>query len=84
MLYNDASPNENHHVSGAYGLFMSSPDVRLSEGMDLEDKNTLRASIIELVLATDMKKHFGLLSLFQVRAIPDPSVANYECSKPGN
>ena len=66
MLYNDSSPNENHHVSGAYSLFTSSPDMQLSENMGLEDKNTLRAFIIELVLATDMKKQFGLLSLVQV------------------
>ena len=66
ILYNDASPNENHHVAGAYSLLMSDPGYNYSEKLAIEDKNILRATTIELVLATDMKKHFGLLSQFQV------------------
>ncbi|KAK9850625.1 hypothetical protein WJX84_003967 [Apatococcus fuscideae] len=73
ILYNDASPNENHHVSGACSLGLSSPALNYVENLAAEDKNILRASIIELVLATDMKKHFGLISLFQV--LPRPSTA---------
>ncbi|KAK9822894.1 hypothetical protein WJX74_001716 [Apatococcus lobatus] len=65
ILYNDASPNENHHVAGAYSLLMSNPGYNYAEKLTIEDKNILRASVIELVLATDMKKHFGLLSQFQ-------------------
>ena len=68
IMYNDASPNENHHVAHAYGLLMSSPAYYFSKDMILEERNILRAAIIELVLATDMKKHFGLLSQFQVNA----------------
>lgn len=68
IIYNDSSPNENHHVAHAYGLLMSSPAYFFSKDMGMEERNILRAVIIELVLATDMKKHFGLLSLFQVIA----------------
>ena len=66
ILYNDASPNENHHVAGAYSLMLSDSNYHFSKDMAPEDRNILRAAIIELVLATDMKKHFGLLSQFQV------------------
>ncbi len=45
---------------------MSSPAYDYARNMAMEDKNIVRASIIELVLATDMKKHFGLISQFQV------------------
>ena len=66
ILYNDASPNENHHVAGAYSVVMSSSGHNYAEKMAIEDRNILRAAVIELVLAIDMKKHFGLLSQFQV------------------
>lgn len=67
ILYNDASPNENHHVAGAYSLLMSEPQFSFADDMTAEDKNVFRASVIELVLGTDMKKHFGFVSQFQAR-----------------
>lgn len=66
ILYNDASPNENHHVAGAYNLFMSERRFGFADHMAIEDRNIFRASVIELVLGTDMKKHFGFVSQFQV------------------
>ncbi|KAK9866453.1 hypothetical protein WJX84_009890 [Apatococcus fuscideae] len=66
ITYNDISPNENHHVAGAYTMLMSSPDYYFSKDMAVEDRNILRAAMIELVLATDMKKHFSVLSQFQM------------------
>ncbi|KAK9822974.1 hypothetical protein WJX74_010416 [Apatococcus lobatus] len=66
ILYNDASPNENHHVAGAYNVLLSDRQTNFAEDMSNEDRNIFRASVIELVLGTDMKKHFGFVSQFQV------------------
>ena len=67
ILYKDQSPNENHHVAGAYHLLVSDRQASFAEDMTAEDRNIFRASVIELVLGTDMKKHFGYVSQFQVR-----------------
>ena len=59
---------------------MSSPAYYFSKDMVLEDRNILRAAVIELVLATDMKKHFGLLSQSQVyAAVSDAFQASEDC-----
>ena len=47
---------------------MNDPGLNYGEKISMEDKNVLRAFTIEMVLATDMKKHFGLVSQFQVRS----------------
>lgn len=65
ITYNDASPNEAHHVAATYHL-MSDPKFQYATHMAMEDRNIIRASVIELVMATDMKKHFGLISQLQV------------------
>ena len=36
------------------------------QGMTRADHRTLRTAVIEQVLGTDMKKHFNILSRFQV------------------
>ena len=38
--------------------------------MPIEDKMALRMTAIDQVLGTDMKKHFSILSRFQVSCIP--------------
>ena len=36
------------------------------QGLSRADHRTLRTAVIEQVLGTDMKKHFNILSRFQV------------------
>ena len=66
ITYNDASPNEAHHIAATYHLLMSNPAFNFAPHLSIEEKNIIRATIIELVMATDMKRHFGLVSQFQV------------------
>ena len=47
-----------------------SPAVCLQDTMPVEDKMALRMTAIDQVLGTDMKKHFSILSRFQVNCIP--------------
>ncbi|KAK9831575.1 hypothetical protein WJX74_000880 [Apatococcus lobatus] len=65
LMYNDISPLENHHVSASFMVAADRPQANIFQGMSEEDRGTIRASMIDLILGTDMKKHFGLLSRFQ-------------------
>ncbi|KAK9837615.1 hypothetical protein WJX74_001448 [Apatococcus lobatus] len=73
VTHNDASPLENHHISAAYMLAHADEALNFAAPMSSQDESILRASCIELVLSTDMKKHFSLVSCFQ--AIQQPSVS---------
>eukprot|EP00798_Chlamydomonas_sp_ICE-L_P014589 gene14589-20640_t len=74
LLYNDKSPMENHHLAAAFTL-MNSPEFNFMSKMpkktwdtmrnQIIDPDTMRNQIIDLVLATDMKQHFALHSMFQ-------------------
>ena len=66
-MYNDVSPLEMSHVSKVYAIHVSEPGYTYADKMTVEEKNEMRSLIIELVLATDMKKHFGLVSQTKVR-----------------
>ncbi|KAK9833209.1 hypothetical protein WJX74_010496 [Apatococcus lobatus] len=61
LLYNDRSPLENHHVASASAVLMHGGLMAHTGDSHL----LARAAIIELVLATDMKQHFSILSQFQ-------------------
>jgi hypothetical protein len=67
VRYNDRSPMENHHVSSAWSALRAEKHFFL-EGMPQKALDFLRKTVIEIVLATDMKQHFSLLSVFQSKA----------------
>ncbi|KAK9822605.1 hypothetical protein WJX74_009466 [Apatococcus lobatus] len=66
ISYNDSSPLENYHVSSAWMEMHNDSSGCFHENMQTDDKHAMRSSIIELVLGTDMKKHFQLLNLFSI------------------
>ena len=55
LLYNDCSPMENHHVSAAYTLLRESQYNFMGRSSQ-KVKDLLRAQVIDMVLATDMKQ----------------------------
>ncbi|KAF6253310.1 hypothetical protein COO60DRAFT_1547491 [Scenedesmus sp. NREL 46B-D3] len=63
VLYNDRSPLENHHLAAAFKL-MRHPDFNFLAALPKSDFEKFRKVVIELVLATDMKQHFSILSHF--------------------
>ena len=73
LTHNDSSPLEAHHISSAIISTHADEDVNFVRFLSRQDENILRATCIELVLATDMKKHFGLVSFFQVSLSPGNS-----------
>ena len=54
--YEEAVPHTGSHSPAGVGL----------QGLSEADQLAFRSSVIEQVLATDMKRHFNILSRFQV------------------
>ncbi|KAK9842956.1 hypothetical protein WJX74_004848 [Apatococcus lobatus] len=65
LVYNDNSPLENMHVSSSFQVMYNSPGAFFMAPIPRDTRDVLRASLIDLVLGTDMKKHFSTLSRFQ-------------------
>jgi hypothetical protein len=53
---------ENHHLAAGFSILFTYPDTNLMENMPYEQQREGRHSIIEAVLATDISKHFSLLT----------------------
>ncbi|XP_075536952.1 high affinity cAMP-specific and IBMX-insensitive 3',5'-cyclic phosphodiesterase 8B-like [Dermacentor variabilis] len=64
ILYNDRSVLESHHAAYAFKLTLSDEKVNIFQNMDRDVYRTARTSIIDMVLATEMTKHFEHLSKF--------------------
>ncbi|GIL58439.1 hypothetical protein Vafri_13575 [Volvox africanus] len=63
VRYNDRSPLENHHAAAAFSS-MRRTGLDVLAPLATEQRSTFRKQVIEMVLATDMKQHFSLLSHF--------------------
>nr|BAA34310.1 EFPDE4 [Ephydatia fluviatilis] len=60
ILYNDESVLENHHLALAFEL-MKDPTCNFLESTCKSQKQAFRKLIIDMVLATDMSRHFKYL-----------------------
>ncbi len=63
-LYNDITVLENHHAAFGFKLTMSDQRVNIFQNLDRDSFKLIRQGIIDLVLATDMSKHFVHLNKF--------------------
>jgi len=66
VLHNDRSVLENHHCAQAFKL-MQSPEHNFLDLLPLADRQEIRKTIIELVLATDMAQHVEIFNQFQTK-----------------
>jgi cAMP-specific phosphodiesterase 4/calcium/calmodulin-dependent 3',5'-cyclic nucleotide phosphodiesterase len=64
ILYNDRSPNENHHVAAAWQVLQSSK-CNFLENMSVTDYRQLRGLVLDMVLGTDMAEHGNTLKKFK-------------------
>ena len=62
ITYNDKSPLENFHVSSSYKLMKENPELQFMHDLTDDDQKHIRAMVIDLVMATDMQKHFDILN----------------------
>ncbi|GIL94723.1 hypothetical protein Vretimale_939 [Volvox reticuliferus] len=63
VRYNDRSPLENHHCAASFGLLLR-PELDFLAPLSKAERTNFRKQVIEMVLATDMKQHFSILSHF--------------------
>ncbi|CAG9314178.1 unnamed protein product [Blepharisma stoltei] len=66
--YNDQSVLENMHCSNTFTIMQKS-GCNVLEGITSSDWFKARKLIIDMILGTDMSKHFELLGRFRTRAI---------------
>uniref|UniRef100_A0A0N5AZ29 Phosphodiesterase n=1 Tax=Syphacia muris TaxID=451379 RepID=A0A0N5AZ29_9BILA len=76
LIYNDQSVLENHHVAFAFQLTLqASNNANIFAKLKREEFVAIRQAIVEMVLATDMSKHFEYLAKFQQAVINRPTDA---------
>lgn len=74
LLFNDRSVAENHHANAAFMMLQmengkSSSTNFIAHNLTLEDFRRFRFTVIELILATDMRSHFPIVGNIQVMCI---------------
>ncbi|XP_024154838.1 high affinity cAMP-specific and IBMX-insensitive 3',5'-cyclic phosphodiesterase 8B isoform X3 [Oryzias melastigma] len=79
ILYNDTAVLESHHAALAFQLTHRDGKSNIFKNIDRNQYRTLRQSIIDMVLATEMTRHFEHVSKF-VNSINKPMAAIEETS----
>lgn len=70
IRYNDVSVFENYHIAHAFELMKSGLDTNVLGGLDMETHKQVRSMMIEMVLGTDMGKHFEDVTQFKTKLLP--------------
>ncbi|KAJ7399676.1 High affinity cAMP-specific and IBMX-insensitive 3',5'-cyclic phosphodiesterase 8B [Pitangus sulphuratus] len=71
VLYNDTAVLESHHTALAFQLTTKDSKCNIFKNIDRNRYRTLRQAIIDMVLATEMTKHFEHVNKF-VNSINKP------------
>uniref|UniRef100_A0A8C5PZ05 Phosphodiesterase n=1 Tax=Leptobrachium leishanense TaxID=445787 RepID=A0A8C5PZ05_9ANUR len=74
ILYNDTAVLESHHAALAFQLTAKDNKCNIFKNMDRTQYRALRQAIIDMVLATEMTKHFEHVNKF-VNSINKPFAA---------
>ncbi|XP_075431699.1 high affinity cAMP-specific and IBMX-insensitive 3',5'-cyclic phosphodiesterase 8A isoform X2 [Ascaphus truei] len=64
ILYNDTAVLESHHAALAFQLTTRDDKCNIFKNMERNEYRTLRQAIIDMVLATEMTKHFEHVNKF--------------------
>ncbi|VDO92620.1 unnamed protein product [Soboliphyme baturini] len=80
LMYNDLSVLENHHVAFAFNLTLTNTDLNIFSQLSRDAYISLRKRIVDMVLATDMMKHFEYLSKFKQTVLESGVFYNYNIS----
>uniref|UniRef100_H9G9E2 Phosphodiesterase n=1 Tax=Anolis carolinensis TaxID=28377 RepID=H9G9E2_ANOCA len=74
ILYNDTAVLESHHAALAFQITIRDDKCNIFKNMERNEYRTLRQAIIDMVLATEMTKHFEHVNKF-VNSINKPLAA---------
>lgn len=69
LLYNDRSVLENYHAATAWTLFFSDTEFNWLRCLDRAEFKRFRFLVVELILATDLKRHFDILAEFNAKVL---------------
>eukprot|EP00835_Amoeboradix_gromovi_P001812 NODE_91_length_21779_cov_0.171356.p2 type:complete len:559 gc:universal NODE_91_length_21779_cov_0.171356:405-2081(+) len=75
MIYSDQSVLEYHHCYQGFNI-ATLPEHNIFEGFNEEEYFEIRKLIIDLVLATDMSKHFDFLNKFKNMCAINPNLCH--------
>ncbi|XP_050433933.1 high affinity cAMP-specific and IBMX-insensitive 3',5'-cyclic phosphodiesterase 8 isoform X2 [Adelges cooleyi] len=64
LLYNDISVLESHHAALTFKLTIKDDRVNIFKGLEKDTYKVVRQNIIDMILATEMTKHFEHLAKF--------------------
>lgn len=77
LTYNDISVLEMMHASILFQI-LSNPDLNIFKNFTLEAYTQLRKLIIDMILATDMAKHFDIVSSIRTKYNENSDFTNRE------
>ncbi|XP_060073053.1 cGMP-inhibited 3',5'-cyclic phosphodiesterase 3A-like, partial [Ylistrum balloti] len=80
ILYNDRSVLENYHAAAAWQLLLANPHHNFLSGLDQAEFKRFRFLVIELILATDLKRHFEILAEFNAKVNDEESSTGIDWS----
>uniref|UniRef100_A0A8B9Z5X7 Phosphodiesterase n=1 Tax=Buteo japonicus TaxID=224669 RepID=A0A8B9Z5X7_9AVES len=83
VLYNDTAVLESHHTALAFQLTTKDSKCNIFKNIDRNHYRTLRQAIIDMVLATEMTKHFEHVNKF-VNSINKPMSEGSNCDCTAN
>uniref|UniRef100_A0A8C2XEM2 Phosphodiesterase n=1 Tax=Cyclopterus lumpus TaxID=8103 RepID=A0A8C2XEM2_CYCLU len=75
ILYNDTAVLESHHAALAFQITTRDDKCNIFKNIERNEYRTLRQAIIDMVLATEMTKHFEHVNKF-VNSINKPLAGN--------
>ncbi|NWX51971.1 PDE8B phosphodiesterase, partial [Steatornis caripensis] len=83
VLYNDTAVLESHHTALAFQLTTKDSKCNIFKNIDRNHYRTLRQAIIDMVLATEMTKHFEHVNKF-VNSINKPMASETSSQSEGS
>ncbi|KAK4884278.1 hypothetical protein RN001_000549 [Aquatica leii] len=78
ILYNDSTVLENHHAALTFKLTLGDDRINIFKNLDRETYKIARHNVIDMILATEMTKHFEHLAKF-VNVFCPKSTRSDEC-----
>ena len=67
IRYSDSCVMENHHLASAFNIIMKNENCNIMNNLPWEMYQEARRLIIEIVLNTDMSKHFSLMTTLKTK-----------------
>jgi hypothetical protein len=79
IRYHDKSPLEQHHAAILFKI-LGAEESNIMENLPSEHAKEIRATMIENILATDMKFHFTMLADFKKDLLENEQFCQEPCS----